>query len=105
MRAVLVDKSGNVVQAVVLAPDWTPQSTDWQPPVGQTVVLDDNAGIGWTYDGKTFTPPPQPPPVIAPPMPPDPVVALQAALIAKGVITQADVTAAAAALAAAPVGT
>lgn len=98
MSAILVDKSGNVVQAVMLAPDWTPQSTDWQPPAGLSVILDDNAGTGWTYDGKIFTPPPQPPPVIGPPMPPDPVDTLQAALIAKGVITQADLTAAAASL-------
>jgi hypothetical protein len=38
--------------------------TPWQPPAGTTSVqIPDGAyvGIGSTYDGKTFSAPPQPP--------------------------------------------
>jgi hypothetical protein len=96
MRAVLIDQSGNVTQAVVLDPTWqdTTSPFHWTPPAGLTVVVEDNAGIGWTYASGTFSPPPQPP---APPpviLPPDPVAVLRAALLAKGVLTQADLTAA-----------
>lgn len=33
--------------------------TPWQPPAGTSVVALNGrmAGIGWTYDGQTFTPP------------------------------------------------
>lgn len=52
-------QSGNVVDVVV----WD-GVTEWAPPIGTTAVqIPDGAyvGIGSTYDGTTFSAPPQPP--------------------------------------------
>lgn len=69
MRFVLVN-GGLVIQAVELDPSWQMPNlpTSWTPPDGVAVVASDTAGIGWTYDGATFTPPSTPPP---PPPTPD----------------------------------
>ncbi len=52
-------QNGTVVNTVV----WDGQSS-WAPPAGQTAVqIPDGVyvGIGSTYSGGTFGPPPQPP--------------------------------------------
>lgn len=33
--------------------------TEWQPDEGYAVKTDGSVGIGWLYDGKDFTPPPE----------------------------------------------
>lgn len=50
-----VVKDGIVINIVV----WDGE-TEWQPDDGEAVKIDDVAGIGWLYDGKKFTPPPEP---------------------------------------------
>ena len=62
MRFALIS-GGTVIRAVELDPQWqTPNlQTSWTPPDGVTVVASDIAGVGWTYDGTNFTPPPSKP--------------------------------------------
>lgn len=50
-----VVKDGIVINIVV----WDGE-TEWQPDDGEAVKIDNVAGIGWLYDGKKFTPPPEP---------------------------------------------
>lgn len=50
-----VVKDGIVINIVV----WDGE-TEWQPDDGEAVKIDNVAGIGWLYDGKEFTPPPEP---------------------------------------------
>lgn len=48
--------NGVVANAIV----WDGNTETWAPPEGQTAVLlptGSNAGIGWAYDGTTFTAP------------------------------------------------
>jgi len=80
MRAVLVRSSGSVTQAVILGSGWqNPGSQDyWPVPSGMTVVPSDVAGIGWTWDGSTFTPPPP-----VPDPPPTPVQLRAATFVAQ----------------------
>lgn len=35
--------------------------TEWDPSPGVAIKVTGTVGIGWTYDGKTFSPPPLPP--------------------------------------------
>lgn len=35
--------------------------TKWQPEKGEAVLAPEVINIGWLYDGKTFTAPPEPP--------------------------------------------
>lgn len=68
MRAALI-RNGSVISVVELAPNWNQSDAGrdaWTPPAGVTVVPTDVAGIGWTWDGATFTAPPSnpdPPPI------------------------------------------
>ena len=52
-----VVKDGIVINIVV----WDGE-TEWQPDEGYAVKTDGSVGIGWLYDGETFTPPPVAPP-------------------------------------------
>ncbi|WP_312387869.1 tail fiber assembly protein, partial [Atlantibacter hermannii] len=52
-----VVKDGIVINIVV----WDGE-TKWQPDEGYAVKTDGSVGIGWLYDGETFTPPPVAPP-------------------------------------------
>ncbi|MER5005930.1 tail fiber assembly protein [Atlantibacter hermannii] len=52
-----VVKDGIVINIVV----WDGE-TEWQPDEGYAVKADGSVGIGWLYDGETFTPPPVAPP-------------------------------------------
>lgn len=65
MRAALV-RNGLVIAAVELAVDWDQPDAGrdaWTPPEGVQVIASNVAGIGWTWDGATFTaPPPNPDP-------------------------------------------
>lgn len=98
MRAVLVDKTGAVLTAIELAPNWDQPDAGrnaWQPPDGAVVVPSHEAGAGWMWDGKGFTPPPAGPDTDpnAPPPPRDLAAeldALKAVLVAKSVITEAE---------------
>jgi len=63
---------------------------------GETWVASDDAHIGWTYDGKAFTPPPREPDPEPEPPPVDPrdveiadLKAAVAALKKAGVLTEA----------------
>lgn len=52
----VIDSTGTVTNVVV----WDGR-TQWQPPDGTTAVAipeGSGAGIGWTYQNGTFTPPP-----------------------------------------------
>lgn len=89
IRAVLVDQSNNIIQAIQLDDAWqTPgQPTYYQPPDGLTVIVAPNAGIGWTYDGKTFTAPlPNPTPAPITPIT-GPVTKLIQQLQSQGTLT------------------
>jgi hypothetical protein len=37
--------------------EWTGEAGQWQPPDGEVAVADEDAGIGYTYDGTVFTKP------------------------------------------------
>lgn len=52
-NAYAVVKDGIVINMVV----WD-GVTEWQPDEGMAVAADEYAGIGWSYDGEKFTPPP-----------------------------------------------
>ncbi|WP_313471694.1 tail fiber assembly protein [Atlantibacter hermannii] len=52
-----VVKDGIVINIVA----WDGE-TEWQPDEGYAVKTDGSVGIGWLYDGETFTPPPVAPP-------------------------------------------
>lgn len=52
-----VVKDGVVINIVV----WDGE-TEWQPDDGFAVKTDGSVGIGWLYDGETFTQPPVEPP-------------------------------------------
>lgn len=57
-RSAMVDAAGRV-GSVVMRDDTLP----WEEPVGVITVdipLDSPVGPGWSYDGGTFTPPPEP---------------------------------------------
>jgi len=56
-NAYAVIKDGIVINIVV----WDGE-TEWQPDEGYAVKTDGSVGIGWLYDGETFTPPPVAPP-------------------------------------------
>lgn len=66
---------------------------------GEGWIENDEAQIGWAYDGKAFSAPPTPP---SPPPPPlvaasadvtvDRIAVLERALLDKGVLAKADVT-------------
>ncbi|WP_312773361.1 tail fiber assembly protein [Atlantibacter hermannii] len=56
-NAYAVVKDGIVINIVV----WDGE-TEWQPDEGYAVKTDGSVGIGWLYDGETFTPPPVAPP-------------------------------------------
>lgn len=64
----------NIVTAVILWDGVSP----WSPPAGETAVdvsgVSPQPGIGWTYNGSTFSPP-------APPSPTPPPVAQVAAIV------------------------
>ncbi len=62
MRFVLI-QGNNVRSAIELDSRWEDlnQQWSWTPPAGFQVVQSDVAGIGWTYDGVIFTPPPSNP--------------------------------------------
>lgn len=47
---------GVVINIVV----WDGES-EWRPEEGEAVETTAEAGIGWKYDGNSFTPPPPPP--------------------------------------------
>lgn len=62
MNTYLLIENGAVINAVV----WDGDTEKWSPPTGQTAVPLPSAslaGIGWTYDGTTFTAPAQTKPV------------------------------------------
>ncbi len=56
MYGVIV-KDGIVINRVVLRDDWTGKEGDWKSDDGD-VVADPLAQIGYLYDGKEFTQPP-----------------------------------------------
>jgi len=66
----------NLVTAVILWDGVTP----WLPPAGETAIdvsaVTPQPGIGWTYNGSTFTPP-------APPAPTSPPATQVAAAVAQ----------------------
>jgi hypothetical protein len=64
-RYVIIDAAGAVINATL----WD-GAADWTPGAGLSAIPSDEAQIGWTYDGETFSPPasaPEPEP--APPEP------------------------------------
>ncbi|WP_270220975.1 hypothetical protein [Kosakonia cowanii] len=56
MTAYAVVENGVVINTVV----WDGE-TKWQPETGEAVLAPEVINIGWLYDGKTFTAPPEPP--------------------------------------------
>lgn len=50
MQAFIVE-NGVVAQSLMVP------SADWPVEAGQTLVIADEGGIGWLYDGETLTPP------------------------------------------------
>ena len=50
MRSALIDSGGIVRDVVLVGPGWT-------PPPGLIVVASETAGIGFSYDGSTFSAP------------------------------------------------
>lgn len=56
MRHVVVDVSGNIVNAV----EWDGTAA-WSPPAGSTTVQSATMNIGGTYISGVYTPPPTPP--------------------------------------------
>lgn len=61
-RYVIIDAAGAVINATL----WDGLS-DWTPGSGLSAIPSDEAQIGWTYDGQTFSSPAAPEP--APPEP------------------------------------
>jgi hypothetical protein len=85
MRVALINLSTNLVENLLEVP------VDWQAPVGFISVPSDVADFGWKWDGTVLIAPPAGPPPPPPPKRPD-LVALVAKLVAKGVLTPADLT-------------
>jgi hypothetical protein len=56
MRYVLI-KNGVVVDSV----EWDGNTETWLPPAGQQAIQSDTAGMGWMWDGETFSSPPATP--------------------------------------------
>jgi hypothetical protein len=54
MRYALI-KDGEVVNVILVG-----DLSDYAVPSGCTLVQSDVAGPGWSYDGETFSPPPEP---------------------------------------------
>ncbi|PRE27517.1 hypothetical protein [Burkholderia multivorans] len=56
MSIFAIVESGIVTNVVV----WDGDESTWQPPTGATAIQmheDDHFGIGWKYDGASFSPP------------------------------------------------
>lgn len=47
-------KDGVVVNVAALPDDWTPTSTEWQPPEGCECVISDKANIGDRFVDRKF---------------------------------------------------
>ncbi|MDA0798705.1 MAG: hypothetical protein O2826_07455 [Chloroflexi bacterium] len=57
MKRVNLIKGGVVVNSISMPDEWTGEAGQWQPPDGEVAVADEDAGIGYTYDGTVFTKP------------------------------------------------
>lgn len=74
-HALLIDKQTNIVVNVI---EVDPENLPFID--GKLIVVTDEGGIGWSWDGEKAIEPPEPPP---PPPPPQPTLAeLQAQLAA-----------------------
>jgi hypothetical protein len=64
-RYAMVQDASKIVVNIV---GWDGNVETWTPPEGHTMVLDEppSAGVGYTYDGEKFVPPPSSPPSGAP---------------------------------------
>lgn len=47
--------NNSVINTVI----WDGES-EWSPEIGIPILTDGTVGIGWSYDGKSFTAPPEP---------------------------------------------
>lgn len=64
MARYAIVKTDEIPNVVINTHEWDGNVGNWQPPPNRIAVQSDEAGIGWTWNGTVFAPPPPGPPPV-----------------------------------------